>query len=226
VTPTVTPSPAHVSQLLTCNTGSWSGDGTLSFTYSWLSNGAVIPGQTGTTYMAMAGDAGHIVKCLIDASSTYGLKTALESSGTPVLPVPAPGGVPPTISGVGQGHKGWGEPSRHPLRGVPTGTSFHFALSTAADVTLTFTGKRPGRRVRGRCVNETKHNQRDPACSRTITLGRIHIHGKAGANSVPFSGRLPRRKWLDPGVYVLTITARVGRGPVSRPAHLTFAILG
>ena len=99
------------------------------------------------------------------------------------------------------------------------GTTIAFTLSEAARTTLTFTRKRPGRRVRGRCVKPRRRNLGRPRCRRTVVAGRIRIELAAGAQAIRFSGRLTRRKRLRPGRYGLVVTARDAGGLRSAPAR-------
>jgi hypothetical protein len=87
------------------------------------------------------------------------------------------------------------------------GTTISFTLSTAASVKLEVLGKR---KVKGKKP-------------KTVTLGSLpSISGKAGANSVKFSGKL-KGKPLDPGKYTLRATATAG-ALSSSPASAGFEV--
>jgi hypothetical protein len=79
-----------------------------------------------------------------------------------------------------------------------------------------------GRRVGGRCVKATKTNRRKTRCTRSQTAGTLSIAGKAGANTVAFSGKL-RGRALPPGSYRLLVTAQAD-GKTSAAATIRFTI--
>jgi hypothetical protein len=82
---------------LICDPGAWSGDGTLSYSYAWLRNGAIIPGDSTNTYVVGAPDAGQTLACRVTATyygstsaaspfvvvSSYPVITVLKVSSTP-----------------------------------------------------------------------------------------------------------------------------------------------
>jgi len=47
---------AGQGEILTCNPGTYTGSGTLTYTYQWYRDGVLIPGETGTTYTILVGD--------------------------------------------------------------------------------------------------------------------------------------------------------------------------
>lgn len=104
------------------------------------------------------------------------------------------------------------------------GTTIRYRLSEAATVALKIERIRPGRRVGRRCVARTKANARRPACRRAAAAGTLTRRGSAGANAVPFSGRVGARK-LAAGVYRLTVTARDGAGNTSKAVTATFTVV-
>jgi uncharacterized repeat protein (TIGR01451 family) len=85
--PTITPAP-QVGTLLTCNTGSWSGNP--SFTFVWQRNGQPIAGATAQTYTTTANDAGLFLTCMVTATNPAGSASATS----------APVQVPPIIDAV------------------------------------------------------------------------------------------------------------------------------
>jgi hypothetical protein len=95
-----------------------------------------------------------------------------------------------------------------PSKGAAGGTTISFALSAAATVKLevlqkkTVKGKKP----------------------KTVTVGSLpKVKGKAGPNSVKFSGKL-KRAALEPGKYTLRVTATAG-GLSSVPRTKPFEVL-
>jgi hypothetical protein len=92
--------------------------------------------------------------------------------------------------------------SGKPPKGHAKGTTISFTLSTAASVKLEVLGKT----VKGK--------------KKTVTLGTLTgVHGKAGANSVKFNGKV-KGKPLVPGKY--TLRATTGS---SKPVTATFTVL-
>ncbi len=106
-------------------------------------------------------------------------------------------GVTPTIEQLKQSHKSWRE-SGHG-HGPPIGTKFSFKLNEPAKLTLKFTGT---------------HDK---------AAGTLSLNGRAGGNTVKFSGRLSRKKKLKPGRYTVAISAKA-EGKTSRTAKLSFTI--
>lgn len=130
----------------------------------------------------------------------------------------------PALTGVGQSHRTWGETRSKKLR-RPVGTSFSFTLNASARVTLTFTQRVKGRKVKGRCVSQTSRNRRNRSCTLTLRRGSFSAAGKAGRNAVSFSGRISRSNLLKPGTYTVVITATSSSGKKSKPQSLTFTIV-
>jgi hypothetical protein len=57
-----------------------------------------------------------------------------------------------------------------------------------------------------------------------VTLGSFSRNATAGANGVPFNGRLNGRK-LKPGAYTLTVAATDPSGNHGAPASVSFKIV-
>jgi PKD domain len=133
--------------------------------------------------------------------------------------------VTPKLTGVKQTRTSWLEKKRsHPKGKQPVvGTAFHFVLSPAATVTMTFTGSRTGRRAGKKCVAETRKNAKQTRCTMTFKEGET-IKGRSGANTVRFLGLVKGHPKLTPGKYTVTFTARSGT-LASRTSTLHFAIL-
>lgn len=134
----------------------------------------------------------------------------------------------PVFASVKQAHTKWREGNalaQASRKRVPVGTSFSFALNTAAKVTFAFTQPAAGRRVHGKCVAQNRRNRRARSCKRTLTRGTITVNGHAGTNTLKFQGRISRSKELRPGTYTVVITA-VGPSGAAKPQRLTFTIVG
>jgi hypothetical protein len=142
-------------------------------------------------------------------------------------PVAVPALVAPELSQVSLQRKRF--TSRKPRHeGRRRGTTFRFTLSEDAEVTIAFQRKAPGRRVtidgKRRCVKPTRKNRAKPSCPRWVKAGGKTVAGKAGSNSIPFSGSL-RGRPLKAGSYRATLTAKDGGGLKSSPKHVAFRIL-
>lgn len=106
-----------------------------------------------------------------------------------------------------------------------SGATISFRLDVAADVSFAVQRKASGRRVGGRCVASSGSNRGKPKCPRFLSVGGgFGSAGKAGLNSLGFSGRVGRRA-LAAGSYRLVATAENGRGGSSAPATKGFEIL-
>jgi virginiamycin B lyase len=82
-----------------------------------------------------------------------------------------------------------------------------FSLSEKAAVSLRFEHGSSGRSVGGKCVKATHANRHHTSCTRFATTGpRLDLSGKAGANSVTFSGKVAG-KTLAIGSYKISASA-------------------
>ena len=89
--------------------------------------------------------------------------------------------------------------------GVSAG-KISYSLSTAATVTMKLAKASKGRKLRGRCVRQTRKNRKRKSCTRFVTiLSGLGAPGAAGANQLALPKRNGRR--LAKGRYRLTITA-------------------
>jgi hypothetical protein len=110
-------------------------------------------------------------------------------------------------------------------RRARVGSTVRYRLSEAAAVTFTVQRQAAGRRVRGRCVKQTRRNRRRPRCTRYVRLRGSFVHpGQAGPNSFRFTGRLRGRK-LPASRYRLVAIARDPAGNVSTPKRAGFRIV-
>jgi hypothetical protein len=134
----------------------------------------------------------------------------------------------PSISRLKQSASAWREGSKlarlsRKRRKPPVGTTFSFSLNESASITLTFKRAASGRRVRGKCVGQSRSNSRQAKCALTGTAGSLKMSAGKGADTIYFDGLLSRRKTLAPGHYTLTITAvdSARRRAMSRPLRFT-----
>ena len=107
----------------------------------------------------------------------------------------------------------------------PVGTTFSFTLNEAASVSFAFTQQVGGRKVKGKCVAQTKKNRSKHACKRTVTRGALSFAAHAGTNKAIFQGRISHALKLKPGAYTLVITAKNSAGQRSAPARLSFTVV-
>jgi opacity protein-like surface antigen len=103
------------------------------------------------------------------------------------------------------------------------GTTVSYTLSEDASLTFTIERRNAGRRVKGRCRKATRKNRRAKRCDLKLS-GSFKHQGKAGRNSLRFSGRLSNKK-LRPARYRLRAAAIDQAGNKSKPARLNFRIV-
>ena len=114
---------------------------------------------------------------------------------------------PPTVAGLRQAAATWrtgGAGGRHR---PPLGTTFSFTVNQPATVTLSFTRQMTGRVVGGRCLVPTERTNRRPRCTRAIAGGTLTLGAHSGVNRIRFRGRVSSHRVLQPGHYVMTLTA-------------------
>jgi hypothetical protein len=138
--------------------------------------------------------------------------------------------VPPTITNAVQSHKVWREGNA--LAHVsayrskpPIGTTFSFTLNEQARVSLAFTQRAGERKIKRKCVTQTKQNRDKPTCEHPVTVGTLAFTGHSGTNKVVFQGRISHSKTLKPGHYTLLITAINSAGARSASKSLSFTIV-
>lgn len=61
-----------VGSVLSCTRGTWTGYPAPTFTRQWQANGLDIAGQTGTTYLTIAGDSGKQIRCVWTGTNQEG----------------------------------------------------------------------------------------------------------------------------------------------------------
>jgi hypothetical protein len=137
------------------------------------------------------------------------------------------------ISHLRQAPARWREPTKRPTspstghrrKLPPVGTRYEFTLSEPARVRLVFTMRATGRRVKHRCVAVSPRARiRTPRCTRWVSVGRLTVTAKAGANQVRFRGRIGRRT-LTPGRYRVTFTASAPDSSSAAAKALSFTIV-
>jgi hypothetical protein len=146
----------------------------------------------------------------------------------PALLITTP--TPPVLADASQSNRSWREGTRlasfsRKRKLPPLGTTFSFTLNEPASVRFAFTQRVGGRKVKGRCVAQTRKNHHKRVCKRTVTQGLLAFAGHDGTNKVSFQGRISHSKKLRPGIYTLVITATNAAGQHSAAKQLSFTIL-
>jgi carboxypeptidase family protein len=87
-----------VGSLLTCSTGSWTGESeqklsmgwplSSPFGYSWLRDGAAIAGTALAGYVVQSADVGHGLQCEVSATNAAGHASAKSATFTVANPIP------------------------------------------------------------------------------------------------------------------------------------------
>lgn len=116
--------------------------------------------------------------------------------------------------------------SRRRVSRAPVGTTFRFALDRTASVKIAFARPASGLRAGRRCVKPSRRLRRARArrCTRLVAIRpTLTRAGRAGANAVPFSGRIGRRA-LAPGSYRATFTATAS-GRAGAPSSVRFVVV-
>lgn len=162
----------------------------------------------------------------------------------------------PTITALRQSTSTWREGSRLAQlswkKKPPVGTTFSFSLNEQAEVEFNFIRRVTGRKVKGRCVAQTRSNGGETACKladeadtvsflgRTGTsttkeelgpsarAGTLSFLGHTGTNQVAFQGRLivvGEPEQLPPGRYNLVVTATDSGDVSAAPKSLSFTIV-
>lgn len=84
ITPPAITGEARVKQILTVNTGTWSGN-PVSYTNQWLLDGEPISGATGSTFKLTQANVGSMVSCAVTATNITGSTTGNSDAVGPVL---------------------------------------------------------------------------------------------------------------------------------------------
>lgn len=79
---------SHVGGTLSVSPGAWSGHPAPVLAYQWRKNGANIPGATSGSYVAVPGDAGATISCLVTATNAAGTASA-ASAGVEIVAIKA-----------------------------------------------------------------------------------------------------------------------------------------
>lgn len=112
-TPPTVSGTAQVGETITVDEGTWTGDGTITFSYQWYRGAELIPGATSKTYVCTDSDVGSTLSCEVDGENDAGGEepfsdsTAAVIENNPVITsplsivgIPAVGSGPVNISGL------------------------------------------------------------------------------------------------------------------------------
>jgi streptogramin lyase len=174
---------------------------------------------------ALASKIGRLVPDPLPAETAGG---GGGSGGGPVA-----GGAPGTSPANAAAPKFTRSPAFHPSRfrspasrhsaTLRRGSVLTLALSKPAALNLRVATALPGRRVGRSCVAPSKSTKTKARCTRYVTVGALTANALAGANNIPFSGRVAGHA-LKAGPYRLTAIATDSAGNGSAPAMAFFSI--
>jgi hypothetical protein len=71
--------------VLTCSTGTWTGDPTITYTYQWYKSNIIVAGATNSTYTTLYSDAFKTLTCSVTATNSADSLTLFSSNGAFVL---------------------------------------------------------------------------------------------------------------------------------------------
>ena len=81
----------ETGEVLSCTTGTWEGEGVLSYAYVWLRDGIVIAGATVSTYTLVEADEGAMISCRVTATDDDGSRSRTSNALGPVTAPAAAG---------------------------------------------------------------------------------------------------------------------------------------
>ncbi len=80
VAPVASGSPMLIGSNISCTTGTWTGDPTITYTYQWKRAGVNIVGATSSTYTLVAADLGPNLTCDVTGTNGIGSSTATSNA--------------------------------------------------------------------------------------------------------------------------------------------------
>jgi hypothetical protein len=190
--------------------------------YHWSVEGKVI--GAGSPFAPPLADVGQKLYCIQTVSYPQPLLLSDAASSAPVTLRPSP----PIITGARLSSSRWreGEKSYRGVKGKkpPVGVTVAFTLNEAAPVSFSFEQRASGRRVKGKCVAETRANAGRGGCRRNIIVRRLLLPGRVNFNHIYFRGGLSGSRLMKPGRYTLVIRSKNANG-TAHPASLSFTVL-
>ncbi len=88
-----------IGNTLSLTNGTWTGQGTITYSYYWERDGVLIAGATANTYQVVSADADHVIQGFVIGENAGGMRTAGSNMSLPIVPVPL-NTSPPTITGI------------------------------------------------------------------------------------------------------------------------------
>ena len=82
---------AEVGETLSCTTGTWEGEGVLSYAYQWLRDSASIGSATANSYTLVEADEGALISCRVTATDDNGSRSRTSNALGPVVDPSAAG---------------------------------------------------------------------------------------------------------------------------------------
>ncbi len=141
-------------------------------------------------------------------TTTTSTTTSMNTTTVPTSTTPT---VALKLSALKQTHARWLEQRRSHAHGKQpaVGTVFHFTLSTAATVRVTFGGTRTGRWAGKNCVAQMHGNAARAKCALRFSEAET-ITGRPGVNTLSFRGAIKGNAKLAAGEYTVTFAAHNG----------------
>lgn len=77
---------AQVNNVLTCSTGTFTGDATIVRSFQWYGGGVQIPGAIANTYIPQTADVGKVITCRVIGTNLAGTATSFAAPTSAVIP--------------------------------------------------------------------------------------------------------------------------------------------
>jgi hypothetical protein len=150
-----------------------------------------------------------------------------EPGPQPTITAPVADRISPALSALGITNKTFAVgPAATPVNAARAkkGTTFVYTRSETAATTLTIERADTGRRKGKSCVKATSKNRKAKKCTLYVKAGTLTRGGSAGANAVPFTGRIGK-KALKPATYRASFVAVDAAGNKSKSKTVGFKIV-
>lgn len=155
-----------IGNTLSLTNGTWTGQGTITYSYYWERDGVLIAGATANTYQVVSADADHVIQGFVIGENAGGMRTAGSNMSLPIVPVPL-NTSPPTITGI---------PKVNEILTAHSGT-------WTGSPTFTYQWKRAGVAISGATASTYTLVVADLGVSITVTVTGTNISGSANATS-------------------------------------------
>lgn len=77
---------AQVAQVLTCSTGTFTGDATITYAYQWFAGGVAISGANASTFTVTSAQVGKVISCRVLATNSSGSAIGFSAPTSAVIP--------------------------------------------------------------------------------------------------------------------------------------------